>query len=195
MTQRKDKKLVYVPQDLLEEVAKASSSRGETISRFIEEALAQAVRVNMAGYNIQQLGEYFEVMYAQRVLGGAFVPLEVLSYLTAEACKEGMERLGEVWFESGKWHGKYLKERFEDPVEALKSFLEASRWDLSEVEAKKEGKKAKIRCVSTVLKEDATAALAKFIEGIMHGIGYQTEKSDLLKGMIILEFTQSPSPS
>ena len=188
MARRKDKKLVYVPQDLLEEVAKASRSRGETISKFIEEALAQAVRVNMAGYNIQQLGEYFEVMYAQRVLGGAFVPLEVLDYLTGEACKEGLERLGAVWFESGKWHGKYLKERFEDPVAALKSFLEASRWDLSEVEVTKQGSTAKVRCVSTVLTEEATEVLAKFVEGIMQGMGYQTEKSDCLKGMIVLEF-------
>jgi hypothetical protein len=188
VTRRKDKKLVYVPQDLLEEVAKASRSRGETISKFIEEALAQAVRVNMAGYNIQQLGEYFEVMYAQRVLGGAFVPLEVLDYLTGEACKEGLERLGAVWFESGKWHGKYLKERFEDPVAALKSFLEASRWDLSEVEVTKQGSTAKVRCVSTVLTEEATEMLAKFVEGIMQGMGYQTEKSDCLKGMIVLEF-------
>jgi hypothetical protein len=188
VTRHKDKKLVYVPYDLLEEVAKASRSRGETISKFIEEALAQAVRVNMAGYNIQQLGEYFEVMYAQRVLGGAFVPLEVLNYLTGEACKEGLERLGAVWFESGKWHGKYLKERFEDPVAALKSFLEASRWDLSEVEVKKQGSTAKVRCVSTVLTEEATEVLAKFVKGIMQGIGYQMEKSDCLKGIIVLEF-------
>ena len=188
MAQRKDKKLVYVNYDLLEEVAKASRSRGETISKFLEEALMQAVRVTTAGYNIQQLGEYFEVMYAQRILGGAFVPLGVLDYLTSVACKDGKEQLSAVWFESGKWHGKYLKERFDDPVKALESFLEASRWDLSEVEVKKLGATAKVRCVSTVLSEDATQLLAKFIEGIMQGIGYQTEKSDILKGMIVLEF-------
>lgn len=188
MVQRRDKKLVYVPHDLLEEVAKASRSRGVTISRFIEEALAQAVRVTTAGYDLQQLGEYFEVMYAQRILGGAFVPLGVLDYLTSVACKEGKEQLSNMWFESGKWHGKYLKERFDDPVKALESFLEASRWDLSEVEVKKLGATAKVRCVSTVLSEEATQLLAKFIEGIMQGIGYQTEKNDILKGMIVLEF-------
>jgi hypothetical protein len=34
----------------------------------------------------------------------------------------------------------------------------------------------------------ATELLATFIEGAMHGIGYRTERSDALKGMIILEF-------
>lgn len=190
MVQRKDKKLVYVSYDLLEEVAKASRSRGETITKFLEQALEQAVRVTMAGYDIKQLGEFFEVMYAQRILGGAFVPLDVLNYLTNAVCKDGKEQLGTVWFESGKWHGKYLKERFDDPVKSLESFLEASRWDLSEVEVKRSGGTARVRCVSTVLTEEATQLLARFIEGIMQGIGYRAEKSDILKGMIVQDFKQ-----
>lgn len=190
MVQRKDKKLVYVNYDLLEEVAKASRSRGETITKFLEEALTQAVRVTTAGYDIKQLGEFFEVMYAQRILGGAFVPLDVLNFLTSAACKNGNEQLGNVWFESGKWHGKYLKERFDDPVKALESFLNASRWDLSEVEVKRFGSIAKVRCVSTVLTEEGTKLLARFIEGIMMGIGFQTQESDILKGMIVQEFKQ-----
>ncbi|MGD6810744.1 MAG: hypothetical protein ACQCN3_13690 [Candidatus Bathyarchaeia archaeon] len=188
MVQRKDKKLVYVNYDLLEDVAKASRNRGETITKFLEEALTQAVRVTTAGYDIKQLGQFFEVMYAQRILGGAFVPLDVLNFLTEAACKDGKDGLANVWFESGKWHGKYLKERFDDPVQSLESFLEASRWDLSEVEVKRFGMTARVRCVSTVLSAEATYLLARFIEGIMQGIGYQIQKNDVLKGMIIQEF-------
>jgi hypothetical protein len=190
MTQRKDKKLVYVNYDLLEEVTKVSRNRGETITKFVEESLTQAVRVSTAGYDIKQLGEFFEVMYAQRILGGAFVPLDVLSFLTNQVCKNDKEQLSKTWFESGRWHGKYLKERFNDPIMSLKSFLAASRWDLSEVEVKSDAHKVKIRCVSTILNQDGTFLLAKFIEGILNGIGYRTEKSDCLKGMIVLEFVK-----
>lgn len=190
MTQRKDKKLVYVNYDLLEDVTKASKSRGETITKFVEESLAQAVRVTSAGYDIKQLGEFFEVMYAQRILGGAFVPLDVLNFLTNQVCKNDKEQLSKIWFESGRWHGKYLKERFDGPIQSLKSFLEASRWDLSEVEVKSDVHKVKVRCVSTILNEEATFLLAKFIEGILFGIGFRTEKSDCLKGMIMLEFVK-----
>jgi hypothetical protein len=190
MTQRKDKKLVYVNYDLLEEVTKASKSRGETITKFVEESLAQAVRVTTAGYDIKQLGEFFEVMYAQRILGGAFVPLEVLTFLTNQACKDDKDQLSKVWFDSGKWHGKYLKERFDDPIQAMKSFLSASRWDLSEVEVKGDAHKVKVRCVSTILNQEGTFLLAKFIEGILNGVGYRVEKGDCLKGMIVLEFVK-----
>jgi hypothetical protein len=188
MVQRKDKKLVYVNYDLVEEITKAARRRGETITKFLEEALTQAVTVTKAGYDIKQLGQFFEVMYAQKILGGAFVPLDVLNLLTTIACKNDAASVATAWFESGKWHGKYLKERFYDPIKALESFLEASRWDLNEIEVKRFGTTARVRCVSTVLSEEATPLLAKFIEGILQGFGYKLQKSDLLKGMIVQEF-------
>jgi hypothetical protein len=186
--QRKDKKLVYVSSDLLEEITVASKSRGETITKFVEEALSQAVKVSTAGYDLKQLGQFFEVLYAQRILGGVFVPLDVLNFLTNVALKEEKMSLANVWFESGKWHGKYLKERFDDPVKSLKTFLEVSRWDLSEIEVKRFGSTMRVRCVSAVLSEEATQMLARFIEGILQGFDYKLQKCDLLKGMIVMEF-------
>jgi hypothetical protein len=188
MTQRKDKKLVYVNHDVLEEVAKVSRSRGETITKFLEDALTQAVKVTSAGYDLKQLGQFFEVLHAQRILGGAFVPLNVLNFLTDVASKSEKDALANVWFESGKWHGKYLKERFKDPLKSLEIFLEVSRWDISEVEVKQSGAITRIRCISAVLTEEATHLLTRFIEGIMQGFGYQIQKNDSLKGMIHMEF-------
>lgn len=186
--QRKDKKLVYVNYDLLEKVDKVSKNRGETITKFLDDALTQAVTVATSGYDLKQFGQFFEVLYAQRILGGAFVPLDVLNFLTDTALKDDKDKLANVWFESGKWHGKYLKERFNNPTKSLETFLKASRWDLSEVEVKQIGVTTRVRCISTVLSEDATKLLAKFIEGIMYGFNYQLHKSDILKGMIVIEF-------
>ncbi|MCL1978111.1 MAG: hypothetical protein FWG55_08460 [Candidatus Bathyarchaeota archaeon] len=188
MLPRNEKKLVYVNSDLVEAVAKISKNRGETITKFVEEALTQALKVATAGYDLKQLGQFFEVMYAQKILGGAFVPLDVLNFLTTVACTTDKENIINTWFESGKWHGKYLKERFYDPLKALEDFLEASRWDLNEVEVKHFGATARVRCVSTVLSNDATLLLAKFIEGVMQGFGYKLQKNELLKGMIVQEF-------
>lgn len=188
MLKGKGKRLVYVPEDILEGVAEASRRRGESLSRFVEETLRQSVRTNHLGYSPEQAAELLEVMHAQRILGGAFVPLDVLNYLTSKAYKDEREQLQAQWYESGKWHGKYLEEKFENPVQAFKRFLEATRWDLSEVEVKQDENMVKLRCVSTVLTKEGTELLVKFIEGAMHSIGYQTGKSDCVKGMIILEF-------
>jgi len=184
----KRKRFVYVPGDILEDVTEVAKRRGESLSMFVEETLKQALNVNHLGYSREQATELLQVMNAHRILGGAFMPLGVLNYLTTKAYETEKEELQTKGYESGKWHGKYIKEKFEDPVQALKCFLEATRWDLSEVEVKQDENVVKLRCVSTVLTTEATELLAKFVEGAMHSIGYQTKKSDTLKGMIVFEF-------
>jgi len=188
MSKAKDKRLVYVPGDLAEEVKDISRRRGESLSQFVSEVLRLALRANSLGYSPRQAAEFLEIMRAQRNLGGAFVPADVLAYLNSKACGAEEEQLQIKWYESGKWHGKYINEKFEDPVQALKKFLEATRWDLSEVDVRQNQNIVKFRCISTLLTGKATELLAKFIEGAMHSIGYQTDKIDTLKGMILLDF-------
>jgi len=188
MPKGKGKRLVYVSEDLIDDIIKASRNKGESIGKFVDDAIRQALKMSEVGYDSKRLADFFLVMQAQRILGGAFVPLEVLTYLTSRAYGDAKEELQMKWYEGGTWHGKYLKEKFEDPVQAFKNFLEVSRWDLSEVDVKRDNDKVKLRCVSTVLTAEGTELLTKFIEGVMHGIGYKTEKSDSVKGMIALEF-------
>ena len=187
MARTKGKKLVYVSEGLIEGVAKISRNRGESVGKVVEDSIRQSVRVNEEGYDVKQVTDYFSVMVAQRVLGGVFVPSSVLDFLVGSVYPDKREQLIATWYESGRWHGKYLKEKFEDPVTAFGCFLELSRWDLNEVEVKELNGAIKVRCVSTVLNDEGTEMLTKFIEGVMDGMGYKTPKADVLKGMIILQ--------
>jgi hypothetical protein len=188
MSKAKDKRLVYIPGDLVKEVKEITRRRGESLSLFVSEVLKLALKANNLGYSPGQAAEFLDIMQAQRNLGGAFVPTDVLVYLNSTACGAGTEQLQTKWYESGKWHGKYINEKFKDPVQALRNFLEATRWDLSEIEVKQNKSTAKFRCISTLLTGEATELLAKFIEGAMHSMGYRTDKNEALKGMILLEF-------
>ena len=188
MSKGKDKRLVYVPGGLVEDVKEVSRRSGQSLSLFVSEVLRLAIRANSLGYTPRQAAEFLEIMQAQRNLGGAFVPLDVLTYFNGKACGVEEGQLADKWYESGKWHGKYLKEKFEDPIRAFKKFLEATRWDLSEVEVKRNHNTVKFRCISNLLTGAATELLARFIEGALHSMGYQTDKSEALKGMILLEF-------
>jgi hypothetical protein len=187
MSTGKGKKLVSVPEDLLEEATQISRSRGASVGRLFEDALKQAIRVNSVGYDLKQVADFFEVVQAHKVLGGIFVPSNVLDYLVESVYKNDKEALEAKWLESGQWTGKYLKEKFDTPVEALRNFLVFSRWDLNEVEVKEVGCLVKVRCISTVLSTGNTELLCKYIEGLLTGMGYQTGKLECLKGMIIIE--------
>ena len=182
------RKLVSISETIVEGMARISKIKGESMSKLVEDALKQSVKLSDEGYDLNQVTDFFNVMQAHRVLGGVFLPSDVLDYLIDAVYPEGRKQLLSKWFESGRWNGKYLKERFDTPVEAFGSFLELSRWDLNEVEVKDLGAVVKVRCVSTVLSAAGTELLASFIEGVMDGLGYKTEKSDCMKGMMVLEF-------
>ena len=191
MATGKGKRLVYVSEDLLEKVAKVSRDEGVSLSKLVESALMETVKVNELGYNSKQMADFFNVLQTHRVLGGVFVPVWVLDYMVEKMSKETeVNQLQNLWYESGKWNGKYLIEKFPDPVDAFRHFLELSRWDLNEVDVKSDGKSVKVRCISTVMSVEGTRLLAKFIEGIMNGMNFKTSHDDCLKGMIILEFNR-----
>jgi len=184
----KSKRLVYVSEDLIREALEAARSEGKSLGVFVEEALKLRFSAREVGYSPEEASELLKVIHANRVLGGTFVPLDVFNHLIELATRVEGEDLKEKWYESGLLHGKYLKEKFENPVEVFKAFLEAARWDLSEVEVEKEGDMFKLRCFSTVLTKEGTETLIKYIEGAIRSMGYRTVKSDFIKGMIILEF-------
>lgn len=182
------KKLVYVSEDVLEPIIEICKRDGINISRFIEDALREAVRLRNLGYDLKRAAAVLEVIRAHRVLGGAFVPQDILDFMTERIYSSDREELLRRSMESGLLYGRYMRERFKDPVEALKSFLETSRWDLSEVDVSSNGDVWSLRCVSTVLSAMGTELLAKFIEGVVRGLGCEFLQMDYIKGMITVEF-------
>jgi len=184
----KSKKLVYVPEELFDKVKRISKGMGESAGTFVEKAVKLALKAVELNYSPEKAVELLDVIQAQRALGGAFVPQDALNLMIENSQKSQKEQLQTRWYEGGKAHGKYLKEKFEDPVQALKALIELAWWGLSRVEAEQEEETVRLRCVSAALTAEATELLAKFMEGAMHGIGYNTERADYTKGIIIMEF-------
>jgi hypothetical protein len=187
MSSGKGKKLVYVSEDLLDEAAKVSQDEAVSLGKLVETALSQALKVNKLGYRSEQMADIFNLLESNRVLGGLFIPSGVLDFMVEKCNEKDVSKLRMLWFESGRWTGKYLAEKFANPIDALKNFLELSRWDLNEVDVANEtGGSVKVRCVSTVMNLENTNLLAEFVKGSLAGLGYIVEDGDILKGMIIL---------
>lgn len=184
----KGKRLVYVSEELINDVLGIARKRGETVSKFVEDAVQLAIQIHNIGLSLDKAAEVLEVMQAQRALGGVFVPQGVLDFMIESIYKSGREELLKQWYESGRLHGRYLRERFTEPLETLKCFLEATRWDLNEVDALKEGEVVRFRCVSVALSMEATEMLFNFLKGVLEGLGYKIQGTECLKGMIIITF-------
>ena len=186
---RKGKRLIPVPESLLRGLMDASSKEGKTLNSYIEEALQQAVKVFKFGQNLKGMVRYFEILQSQKASGAIFTPLTVFDFMTNKVYATDKQELQETWFESGKWYGKYITEKFEDPVQALADLLQAARWDLNEVNVNGVGGTVKLRCTSTALTKDGTELLLKFIEGALNGMACKIVKSEFIKGLILVEFT------
>jgi hypothetical protein len=183
----KGKKLVSVSEDLLDAAAKVSREEGLPMGKLVENLLEQAIKVNKLRYRSDEMGDFFNVLHTNKILGGLFVPTDVLDFML-ERCGVENEQLQSLWLESGKWTGKYLMEKSTDPIAAFARFLRFSRWDLNEVDIKSASNSVKVQCVSTVMSLESTTMLAKFIEGALVGIGYKMVSTDCLKGMLIMHF-------
>jgi len=186
--QDKAKKLVPIPEELLEKLKDAANKEGKNFSRYIAEALWEAVKIYEMGHSLKEVVHFYEILQAQRASGATFTPHGVLNYLTSKVYSAERERLQAVWYESGRWYGKYLAEKFEDPVQALVELLRETRWDINEVSLKRTGEMVRITCISTTLTEGGTVSLMKFVEGAINSMGYKTEKNDHVKGMVSIQF-------
>jgi len=187
----RSKRLVYLSEDLIREAMEIARREGKSLGVFVEEAVKIALLAKKLGYELKEVADLLEVTRANRILGGTFVPLNVFNYFIKVASKGKSVRFNEKWYESGRLHGRYLKEKFEDPVRVFKEFLKASRWDLNDIDVINGQDSIKLRCFSTVLTDEGTKALLKYVEGAFHGMGYETKRSDHMRGMIILEFKKA----
>jgi len=187
----RSKRLVYLSEDLIREAMEIARREGKSLGVFVEEAVKIALLAKKLGYELKEVADLLEVTKANRILGGTFVPLNVFNYFIKVASKGKSVRFNEKWYESGRLHGRYLKEKFEEPVRVFKAFLKASRWDLNDIDVINGQDSIKLRCFSTVLTDEGTKALMKYVEGAFHGMGYETIRSDHMRGMIILEFKKA----
>ncbi len=188
MSKSRNKKLVAISEDVLAQAIEASVKANSSPNKFIEDALKLAVQMNSLGVTSNELENLCELSRSYKLLGGDFVPLDVLTYLTHKAYDEDKETFLSKWYDSGVWYGKYIKEKFNDPVEGFREFLLATCWSLSEVNVTFHKDFIKLICVSSVLSLEDTESLVKFIDGVMHGMRYQTNKTDYCKGIIAMEF-------
>lgn len=185
----KGKRLIPIPESLLRGLMDASSKEGKTLNGYIAESLQQAVKVSEGGQNLASMVHYFEILQSQKASGAIFTPLIVFDFMIKKISSIDQNKLLDVWFESGKWYGKYIKEKFPKPVQAFADLLRAARWDLNEVDVKEINGTRKLNCTSTSQTKEATELLFKFILGSLEGMNYKILKNEFMKGLIIVEFS------
>ncbi|MDH5794838.1 MAG: hypothetical protein OEZ24_01890, partial [Candidatus Bathyarchaeota archaeon] len=124
-----------------------------------------------------------------REAGTVFTPRDVMEYLVGKVSNENDETLERLWYQTGRWYGIYLRERFDDSVEAFVRLLREGRWDLNDVTLNRNKETLEFRCVSPFLSQERTLLTQKFMEGAMNSLGYKTQNHESFKGIIRIKFS------
>jgi superfamily I DNA/RNA helicase len=182
-----EKKLVVVRSDILERIQEIARKENKTLFAIVNEILQDALTANESRATIGDLARFYQLMKVEKDSGAFIMPADLLLKLIRRSHYN--EELKSEWFLAGEWYGKYLTAKFERPLEVLPSLLSTCLWHLSEVkvETRTEGKTF-VNIIAPNIDQQFLELTGKYLEGVMNALGYRAVKSDIVRGVAILEF-------
>lgn len=186
----KDKKLILIRNDLLQEVAKITAKEGKTVFAFTNEVFEQALKAHQMQTSLPEVLELYTLLQLEKDIGSVIITSDLLSYMTNKLYKTDKEELIKKWYEAGLWYGKYLSVKFpeENWLQIFEKLIKTCSWNVTDFAIADEGENIKIRCISPNFTSENTEVFQKFLEGALHSSDYKKLKNECLKGMILLEF-------
>jgi len=188
MSKKSGKKLILAPEDTVRELMMVANRQGKPFYNFVSEILKYALRIYRSGYSFEEVVRFYEFMDVYRSLGIKIVPNDFFDYVIEKLYQSDRDVLLEKWYEFGRLCGKSLTAKYEDPLKVLEKFLETKEWELNEISVTNGKDKVRIKCVSSILSDESTELLVKFVDGIMHELKCKPVKQEFIKGIILLEY-------
>ncbi|MBN2336863.1 hypothetical protein JXL21_15010 [Candidatus Bathyarchaeota archaeon] len=184
-----DSKFILLPAALVTQLRLVSGRLGSSVSRYAEEALDQALRVDEMGSNLKEAVDIYRLVTVQRGAGGISVNRANLDELLKKLHGKRGDEVSRLWYESGAWYGAYLQTKFNG--ENIFDFLEKDlllNWNLDEVVVKQEDVLVSVRCTSFGMSTTLTELLVQYLGGLMSELGYSENERDVLRGLVLIKF-------
>jgi hypothetical protein len=108
--QPEDTKLLVLPGDLVDQLKDISSRKGLSLSSYAIDTFEEAIRADSMSTDLRDTVDAYHIREVQRDAGGMVIPRSILRQLME--CTEGSSgRFKDLWGETGRWYGQYLKRR------------------------------------------------------------------------------------
>lgn len=187
MPEKVEKKLVVVRSDVLEKIQEMARKENKTLFAIVNEILQDALMANESRATIGDLTRFYQLMKVEKDSGALMIPADLLLKLIRRSHYN--DELKSEWFLAGEWYGKYLTAKFERPMDVLPALLSTCLWHLSEVkvEVRAEGKTF-VNIIAPNIDQQFLELTGRYLEGMMNALGYRAVKSDIVRGVAILEF-------
>lgn len=183
------KKFVAVRGDLLQKIIEISNRKGKTVYGFVNEIFEQAIKAEELDSTLPEIVDFYVLVKTLRKAGATLIFSDILNYSIKRLYEVEKEKLLKSWFSSGLWYGKFLKAKFQKPIEVLKKVLTSLFFfEISEVEFSNiEENKFSLKVISPNQPQENTELLSSFLEGILNALDFNILNRDCWRGIIIFE--------
>jgi hypothetical protein len=185
---KKDHKLIFLPEKLVERLNTIAVRKGVSVTSFAEEALEQSLRADEMGVTLDETVDTYRLLRVQRGSGAVQIPRSKLTSVVRELARDDKGELLAEWCEAGRWYGEYIHALLGDEaVDFLEEDLLVS-WNLDEVDVRNDEMTVDLRFASFVIPLELTELLTSYIKGVMDSLGYEIYEEDCLRGLATLRF-------
>ena len=185
-------KLIVVPTDIVDKLRRVSWKRGTNLTKLIEEALTQALRVDEIGATLEDAVDTFTLIEDHKGAGTLTLSRTNLQSLLSKVTKREQKNLHKLWYESGKWYGTYVTTKFKyDGIFVLFDKDLKILWNLDESKVTVTDLKVEVKCTSFDMSEELTNLLHVYIQGFMNALQYKETDGEVLRGLLDLTFLKT----
>lgn len=182
------RKLVFVQADIVDKLMEISNREGRTLSSFVSDILSDIVRIYSDGGSIKDAVRSYMVASMNRSAGIILVPVNLMNSILARIGGEYLEEIYRDAYESGYWYGRYISVKFDNPLEAIRSLLSYILLTPTDISIEGDGGSILFRLISPNLSSETTKLLLSIFEGVMSALGYETDRAEYTKGIVIASF-------
>jgi hypothetical protein len=192
---RKDRKLILVRKDLLDEAAKITAKEGKTMFAFTNEVFRNALKAHEMQTNLREILEVYSILKLGKNIGLTIIPSTLLDYMLKSLFKSDNKDLIEEAHKCGTWFGKCLHVKFpeEEVIKTLRNIMKKYMWDSLDLSITDKGGTVELKCVSPTLSEEKTEVIFKFIQGTFEALDYRVIGNNCLRGIIHMSLEHAAS--
>ena len=183
------RKMLAADEQLANKIAEMAKRRELTVYQTVNDILEQALRVEQMGLSLHDVVDEREMLEKAKRMGFTFTVEKLLYEVVDLAHNHSKKQLSDMWYETGRWYGKYFSGRSDDGIDAFKEamgLLTLGNSVFTIETSKSDG--VTVSCVGERFTPGFTEVYSLFMEGVFDTFGLELKEKENSKGIIRLRF-------
>jgi len=175
--------MLAAEEDLANKIVKLAEKKGLTVYQTVNDILQQALKAEDSGIDVKEIVEKKGTFERAKGMGLTFTVEHLYYELVELSQSKNKEKIKDLFRDTGFWYGKYFKGKT-DPLKLLLEALEYLTYGSQFTVEKPKSDELIISCINDNYNKSYTENFGVFLEAAFQVIGYKTEETEALKGII-----------